>query len=87
MKFESTQAESSFGLLVANLTTIVLGAFGNYEQTIEQLTKTLTVKDEEIKKLKEELKAFTEPKEPAEAPLEPPAIEEETKPGVPLNGN
>ena len=76
MKFESTQAESSFGLLVANLTTIVLGAFGNYEQTIEQLTKTLTVKDEEIKKLKEQLKQ-----------LEPEKEESETAPNVKTDDN
>lgn len=52
MKFESTQAESSFGLLIANLTTIVLGAFGNFEQTIQQLTDSLAVKDKTIEDLK-----------------------------------
>ena len=83
MKFESTQAESSFGLLVANLSTIVLGAFGNYEQTIEQLTQAITAKDEEIKKLKEQLKAFTEPKEPANIPEE----EVKAEPGVKIDGD
>jgi len=58
MKFESTQAESSFALLSANLTTIVLGAFGNFEQTIEQLTQSLTVKDEKIKELKAQLEKY-----------------------------
>lgn len=52
MKFESTQAESSFGLLVSNLTTIVLGAFGNFEQTIQQLTDSLVEKDKIIADLK-----------------------------------
>ena len=67
MKFESTQAESSFGLLVANLTTIVLGAFGNFEQTIQQLTDSLTVKDKQISDLKEEIKKLKGPQiEPAE---------------------
>lgn len=74
MKFESTQAESSFALLSANLTTIVLGAFGNFEQTIQQLTDSIVVKDKTIAELKAKIHKL-EPQPEGKPDPEPAIIE------------
>ena len=52
MKFESSQPEASFSLILANAQTIAISAFAQYEQQIQQLTDSLTEKDKTIANLK-----------------------------------
>lgn len=55
MKYESSQIEASFALITANLQTIVITAFAQYEASIQKLTDSLAEKDKTITGLREKI--------------------------------
>jgi len=66
MKFESSQPEASFSLILANAQTIAISAFAQYEQQIEALSA-------EVEKLRKEKKALEDKlKGPEEEPVKDP---------------
>ena len=56
MKYEATNPEGTIALLTANLQTIALTAFAQYEAQIEALSKALQEAQEKLKKYEPEKK-------------------------------
>ena len=66
MKYEATNPEGTIALLTANLQTIALTAFAQYEAQIEALSKALLEAQEKLKKYEPEKKKGKTDPEPKE---------------------